>query len=102
MRDPNTIIILAPGTTDSVNTAPFKVKPGQEVTLMLYPMANLGADTGVLKKKAPDDTWVSCTDDNGIITLSSTRTMEVIVGLGDYSVEIATRTLSWGVAISRE
>jgi hypothetical protein len=100
-RDPETLIILAPGTTDSVQTDVFKVRRGEEVTIMLYPEANLGADTGTLQKLDPAGTWVNCTDDNGDITLSTDRTMEVVVGLGTYRLNIATRTGSWGVAIDR-
>lgn len=98
-RDPETVIILAPGTTDSVNTAPFKVRRNEEVTISLY--GTLGTDTGTLKRQDPAGTWVTCTDDNGDIVLSATRTMEVIVGLGTYRVEVGTRTGSWGIAIAR-
>jgi len=100
-RDSTQVIILATGTTDSVTTSTFKVRRGEEVTVMLYPDANLGADTATLEKLDPAGTWVTCTDDNGDIVLSATRTMEVIVGLGQYRLSVATRTAAWGVAIDR-
>jgi hypothetical protein len=100
-RDAQEVIILAPGTTDSVTSAVFKVRRNGEVTVSLYPYANLGSDVAVLKRYAPDGTLVTCTDDNGDIELSATRTMEVVVGLGEYVLTAATRTGSWGISISR-
>lgn len=100
-REPQNLIILAPGTTDSVNSASFDVRRGEEVTVSLYPYANLGADTATLKRWAPDDTWVTCTDDNGNVILSATRTMEVVVGLGLYRLEVPTRTASWGIVLTK-
>lgn len=96
-------IILAPGTTDSVTSDEFTVdRQGTEViaaTLFVYPEANLGSDVAVLKIKAPDGTYVTCTDDNGDIELSATRLTEVVVGVGTYVLTVATRTSSWGIAI---
>lgn len=97
-------IILAPGTTDSATSDQFTVRRrnGQihEVTISLYPEANVGSDTAVLKTVAPDGSLVSCTDDNGVITLSATRLTEVVVGPGRYALTVGTRTLSWGISIT--
>lgn len=91
-------VILAPDTTDSVTSAEFNVAKGQEVTVMLYPEANLGTDVAILKMVAPDGTLVTCSDDNGDIALGADRSVEVVVGVGTYVLTVATRTLSWGIA----
>lgn len=92
-------VILTPGTTEPAQSKEFSVAKGQEVTLMVYPEASLGADTATLKIKSPDGTLVTCTDDNGTIALSATRLVEVVVGVGTYVVTTTNRASSWGVAI---
>lgn len=92
-------VILAPGTTDSVQSKDILIEKERPKLVCLYPYANLGSDTADLEVKAPDDTWVQCTDDNGDIILSATRTTEVIVGPGTYRLNVTTRTASWGAFI---
>lgn len=89
--------LLAAGTTDTVSSTSFTVERYKPIRVGLFPEANLGSDTGVLQTQAPDDSWVTCTDDNGDIELSGTRTMEVVYGPGTYRIYCATRTSSWGV-----
>lgn len=99
-------IILAPGTTDSVTSNVFHVvrRKGElrEVTVTLYPEANLGTDIAVLKKLAPDGTYVTCSDDNGDIELGADRAVEVVVAPGSYVLTAATRTSAWGISIDGE
>lgn len=90
-------VILAPGTTDAVTSNQFTVAKGQEVTVMVYPEANMGTDTAVLKMVAPDGTLVTCSDDNGDIILGADRSVEVVVGVGTYVFTAATRTAAWGI-----
>lgn len=94
-------VVLTPGTTNSVQTGNIVVERNKPIFVGLYPYANLGSDTGTLEKLAPDDTWVRCTDDNGDIVLSATRTMEVIYGPGTYRLNVSTRTSAWGVWTER-
>ena len=89
-------VILTKGTTDSVNSSTFEIKIGKPKLVCIYPDANLGTDEANLMLQDPDGTYVQCTDDNGDIVLSASRTMEVVVGPGIYRLEVATRTASWG------
>lgn len=98
-RKARDIIILAPGTTDSVTSAVFEVEVGEEVVITLY--GTTSADTAELQRRDPAGTWVQTTDDNGDIDLSITRAVEVIVAPGAYRLNVPTRTGSWGAAISR-
>ena len=94
-------IILQKGTTDTVTSQPFVVEKGREVTVCLYPEANLGTDTAELQMVDPDGNGVQATDDNGDIDLSANRTMEVVVAPGTWQLYVPTRTASWGIFITR-
>lgn len=94
-------VILTPGTTDSVVSNEFPVSKGQAVTVILYPTANLGAETAALKAKAPDGTFVPVTDSNdNDVVFSDTKNNQVIDGVGVYRLDVATRTLAWGIGIT--
>jgi len=93
-------VILEPGTTDGVTSAEFNVAKDQSVTLVLYPEANLGANTATLKIKAPDGSFVTATDKDGDVVLSDTRNVQVVDGVGVYRLDVATRTLSWGIGVT--
>lgn len=93
-------VILAPGTTDNVQSAEFNVARGQAVTVILYPTANLGAETAALKAKAADGTFVPVTDeDANDIAFSDSYNNQVIDGEGVYRLDVTTRTLAWGIEI---
>jgi hypothetical protein len=95
----NDIIIMAPGT-GAATSQEFAVERGREVTIQIYPLANIGANTAVLKRKAPDDTYVDCYDEDGAIVLGATRPQEVVLGYGKYILTAAARTLAWGISKS--
>jgi hypothetical protein len=92
------IKILTPAISGVVNSDDFAVERDRHVTIQLYPLASVGANTATLKRKAPDGTYVTCYDDNGVIILSATRPQEVVVGYGIYRLECTARAAAWGAS----
>lgn len=96
-----TTVILAVGNSDSQTSSTFTLQVREEATVMVYPYGSVGSDVAQLQRQDPAGTWVQCTDDNGDIDLSDTRTTEVIIAPGTYRFNVPTRTSSWGIAITR-
>jgi hypothetical protein len=93
--------ILVPGTGAAVSGT-FSVERNTEITVQIYPEANIGADTAELQRAAPDGSWVTCRDENGIIALSGSRPQEVIFGPGAYQFDVAARGLAWGISMNAD
>lgn len=86
--------ILAPGT-GAANSADFAVRNVAKV-VMIYPEANIGSDTGLLVRKAPDGTYVDVYDDGTAVSLSATKPQAIIYGSGTYRLEFSGRTAAIG------
>lgn len=84
------------GTSESFSiTEPY---PGR--TVSLFPKANLSGTVADLQYEESGGGWGDCTDDNGKITLSDTRTQEVVTGPGTYRLNFTTRTSAVGAQIT--
>lgn len=100
-----TSVILAVADTDTVTSDVFSVRGGDEVAVIVYPQATLGADTAVLQIQDPAGTWVNMTqkltntDEN--VDLSATHTTYKIPHPGAYRLTVATRTAAWGIGLIR-
>ena len=94
-------ILLAPGT-GAANSTEFNVESNREITIALYPEANLGADTAILKRRSPDGSWNTCRDKDGIVTMSGTRPQEVVFGPGAYRLDAAARAAAWGISANSD
>ncbi|MBT8439841.1 MAG: hypothetical protein KJO91_08950 [Gammaproteobacteria bacterium] len=96
MADPTVVLAKATGAGNSaeftVSNVPLHVKA--------YPVANMAAETGVLKEKNPDGTFdaVYLTDGTAI-ALGATLPSVLLNGGGPYRVEYAARTSAVGVTI---
>lgn len=98
MADSN-VIILAAGTTDSVVTQTINVK---SVPVRVSLFGTVGSDTAdlqVLSTNSPQE-WDDVYDSDGQVQLSATRPQVEITGSGQYRLNIATRTGSWGASAS--
>lgn len=91
------INILASGTSDSVQSATVSVE-ATPITISLF--GTLGSDTADLQRKASDDSWMDVFDGDGQVILSATRPQVEITGVGEYRLDVTTRTGSWGADAS--
>ena len=97
---------MAITTEDAVDTPTTGVAAGNEfqvlnraVTICLDG-ASLGDVTADLQRYTAAGNWVDQYDDNGKITLSATRTSEIVWGGGAYRLNYTARTNSVGSSMS--
>jgi len=92
-------------TSSAGNSSSFHVKKGRPATVYLYPEASLTAsEFANLQRLDPDGTWQDVYDhgfkgSGGRVRLDTTVTGVVVVGEGEYRIELENPTNSIGVAI---
>ena len=91
-------IVLAKAT-GAANSSDFDVS-NVPLTVHAYPVANMAAETGLVKKKNPDGTYDAVYDMGGTqAALGATLPQIMLDGAGTYRVEYAARTAAVGVTI---
>jgi len=98
--------IILQKTSSAGNSGSFFVKVGLPRTVYLFPVADLTASENAnLQRKDPEGTWQDVFDSGfkgsgGQVILDTTVTGVVVVGEGEYRIELENPTNAIGISVA--